>query len=249
MAHTAAVPPADIRVDGKVLFENVANGEVVTLTAPAETYSVDIVPTGKKVRAVLGPVDLTVKAGPGPGVRGRRPGEEDDERGGPCDPDRVQGLRSPAKVDTGTGGQAAGTTALRGDPPPLRSRRRPRRVMRCSSPDSQGAPRGIGRDHGGRTPGPQAAREARGRLHLGASPSSPRKVTLPGGERAGVPAPGTVGGLPKVPENVRHVGWTDGSSAVGDPVRLDGHRRSGGTPGPGCWATSRGCRGSRRVSG
>ena len=27
VAHTAAVPPADIRVDGKVLFENVANGE------------------------------------------------------------------------------------------------------------------------------------------------------------------------------------------------------------------------------
>ena len=28
VAHTAAVPPADIRVDGKVLFANVANGRV-----------------------------------------------------------------------------------------------------------------------------------------------------------------------------------------------------------------------------
>lgn len=60
VAHTAAVGPADIRVNGKVLFENIANGEQLTLVVPAKTYSVDIVPTAATSPVVLGPVDLPV---------------------------------------------------------------------------------------------------------------------------------------------------------------------------------------------
>jgi hypothetical protein len=63
VAHTAAVPPADIRVDGKVLFANVANGESLNLVVPVGTYSVDIVPAGQSGPVVFGPVNLTVRGG------------------------------------------------------------------------------------------------------------------------------------------------------------------------------------------
>ncbi len=63
VAHTAAVPPADIRVDGKVLFANVANGESLNLVVPAGSYSVDIVPTGASSPVVFGPVNLAVQGG------------------------------------------------------------------------------------------------------------------------------------------------------------------------------------------
>lgn len=62
VAHTAVVPPADVRVAGEVLFANIANGEFVTAEVPADTYSVDIVPTGGS-DPVFGPLDLTVQAG------------------------------------------------------------------------------------------------------------------------------------------------------------------------------------------
>jgi Domain of unknown function (DUF4397) len=63
VVHTAAAPPADIRVDGKVLFSNVANGEGLTLVVPARTYSVDIVPSASGTTPILGPVSLPVQAG------------------------------------------------------------------------------------------------------------------------------------------------------------------------------------------
>jgi Domain of unknown function (DUF4397) len=63
VAHTATVPPADIRVDGKVLFENIGNGESLKLTVPVATYKVAIVPTGETKPVVLGPLELTVKGG------------------------------------------------------------------------------------------------------------------------------------------------------------------------------------------
>lgn len=62
VANTAVVPPADIRVQGKVLFSNIANGEFVTAVVPAMTYSVAVVPTGGGA-PLVGPVDLAVKAG------------------------------------------------------------------------------------------------------------------------------------------------------------------------------------------
>ena len=39
VAHTAAVAPADIRVDGNVLFANVANGESLNLVVPADAVT------------------------------------------------------------------------------------------------------------------------------------------------------------------------------------------------------------------
>ena len=63
VAHDAAVGPADIRVNGQVLFSNVANGESLDVVVPAATYKVDIVPTGATSPVVLGPLDLPIKAG------------------------------------------------------------------------------------------------------------------------------------------------------------------------------------------
>jgi hypothetical protein len=63
VAHTAAVPPADIRVNDQVLFANVANGESLQLLVPVATYKVSIVPTGETEPVFFGPVSLTVKSG------------------------------------------------------------------------------------------------------------------------------------------------------------------------------------------
>jgi hypothetical protein len=62
VAHTAAVGPADVRVDQKVLFANIANGEALTVTVPAATYTVDIVPTATTGPVVFGPAPVPVKA-------------------------------------------------------------------------------------------------------------------------------------------------------------------------------------------
>jgi hypothetical protein len=111
VAHTAAVGPADIRVNGKVLFSNVANGESLDVVVPAGTYTVEIVPTGATSPVVLGPLPLPVKAGYLTRVFAvgeptsktmnvavatlKLPGTGSDE---------------PGLVNTGTGGQAAGLT-------------------------------------------------------------------------------------------------------------------------------------------
>jgi Domain of unknown function (DUF4397) len=109
VAHVAAVPPADIRVNGKVLFENIANGESLNLVVPVATYKVAIVPTGETEPVVLGPVDLTVKA------------DSLNRVYAVGDPDKktmnvavhvislsTQGSEKPSKVNTGTGGQVMG---------------------------------------------------------------------------------------------------------------------------------------------
>jgi hypothetical protein len=60
VAHTAAVGPADVRVDGKVLFSNIANGEALTVIVPESTYKVDIVPAATSGPVVFGPADVPV---------------------------------------------------------------------------------------------------------------------------------------------------------------------------------------------
>jgi hypothetical protein len=62
VAHTAVVPPADIIVDGQVVFSNIANGEFASADVPAGTHVVKVVPTGEKKPVVLGPLDLPVQA-------------------------------------------------------------------------------------------------------------------------------------------------------------------------------------------
>ncbi|WP_237771507.1 DUF4397 domain-containing protein [Kribbella sp. ALI-6-A] len=111
VAHTAAVGPADIRVNGKVLFANVANGESLDVVVPAGTYTVDIVPAGANGPVVLGPAQLPVEAGYL--TRVFAVGEPNSKTMAVA----VATLRlpgtgtdKPGVVDTGTGGQAAAMT-------------------------------------------------------------------------------------------------------------------------------------------
>ena len=109
VAHTAAVPPADIRVNGQVLFENIANGESLKLTVPVATYKVAIVPTGETKPAILGPLSLTVKGG----SLNRVYAVGDPEKKTMNVAVHViatgaSGSARPSEVNTGTGGQAVG---------------------------------------------------------------------------------------------------------------------------------------------
>jgi len=109
VAHTAKVPPADIRVNSKVLFENVANGESLDVVVPVATYKVAIVPTGKASPVLLGPLSLTVKGG----ALNRVYAVGDPEKKTMNVAVHViatgsTGSSKPDKVNTGTGGQAVG---------------------------------------------------------------------------------------------------------------------------------------------
>lgn len=113
VAHTAAVGPADIRVDDKVLFANVANGEALSLTVPAKTYSVQIVPTATTGPAVLGPVDLPVAKNELTRVFAIGAANNDSmDAIVHCIhlPSKTTGEK-PARIETGDGGQAQGLIA------------------------------------------------------------------------------------------------------------------------------------------
>jgi len=109
IAHTAAVGPADIRVNGKVLFANVANGESLDVVVPAGTYKVEIVPAGATTPVVLGPLNLPVRAGyltrvfaiGEPAAKTMNVAVATLKLPG-------AGSEKPGLVNTGTGGQAAG---------------------------------------------------------------------------------------------------------------------------------------------
>ncbi len=62
VAHTATVAPADVRVDGKTVFTNIANGEFATADVPAGRHVVALLPTGRTTDPLLGP--LTVELAP-----------------------------------------------------------------------------------------------------------------------------------------------------------------------------------------
>ena len=63
VAHTATVAPADVWVNGQIVFTNIANGEFATADVPAGTHVVELLPTGSTAKPILGPLDLTVAAG------------------------------------------------------------------------------------------------------------------------------------------------------------------------------------------
>jgi hypothetical protein len=107
VAHTATVPPADIRVNGDVLFENIGNGESLKLTVPVATYEVAIVPTGETKPVVLGPLELTVKGGAVNRVYAiGDPGKKTMNVAVHVIPTASSGSGQPSDVNTGFGGQS-----------------------------------------------------------------------------------------------------------------------------------------------
>lgn len=111
VAHTAAVGPADIRVNGKVLFANVANGEELSLVVPADTYSVQIVPAGQSAPVVLGPLALPVTAGGLNRVFAiGDPTTTTMTAASHVIKTTESGSATPGRVDSGTGGAAATST-------------------------------------------------------------------------------------------------------------------------------------------
>ena len=108
VAHMAKVPPADIRVNDKVLFENIANGESLTLTVPVATYEVAIVPTGETEPVILGPPKLTVQGGAVNRVYAiGDPGKKTMNVAVHIIPTGTSGSGRPSDVNTGFGGQRA----------------------------------------------------------------------------------------------------------------------------------------------
>lgn len=108
VAHVAAVPPADIQVNNKVLFANVANGESLNLTVPADTYSVKVVPTGKTSPVFLGPLNINVKAGSLNRVYAfGRPSDKTMNVAVHTIAVRSTGSGAPKRVPTGSAGMAA----------------------------------------------------------------------------------------------------------------------------------------------
>ncbi|MDF1606006.1 DUF4397 domain-containing protein [Nocardioides sp. YIM 152315] len=63
IAHTATVPPADVRVDGQTVFEDVANGEFAVADLPAGPHTAEILPAGSTRDPILGPVKVDLAAG------------------------------------------------------------------------------------------------------------------------------------------------------------------------------------------
>ncbi len=62
VAHTATVAAADVRVDGTVVFTNIANGEFATADVPAGKHVVALLPTGQDSNPILGPLDVELEA-------------------------------------------------------------------------------------------------------------------------------------------------------------------------------------------
>jgi hypothetical protein len=106
VTHGIAGPPADILVNGKVLFRSVANGESVSVLVPAGTYSVKAVATIGG-QTLLPSARLTLKAGTftraiAIGAPKGKPGVLVHALAVP-----MAGAGRPSAVHTGSGGQAA----------------------------------------------------------------------------------------------------------------------------------------------
>ncbi|RYB95535.1 DUF4397 domain-containing protein [Nocardioides oleivorans] len=61
LAHTATVAPADVEVDGKTVFTNIANGEFADADVPEGTISVALLPSGSTDDPILGPLDVSLE--------------------------------------------------------------------------------------------------------------------------------------------------------------------------------------------
>jgi hypothetical protein len=62
LAHTATVAPADVEVNGEVVFSNIANGEFAEADVPAGAHQVALLPSGSTSDPILGPLEVELEA-------------------------------------------------------------------------------------------------------------------------------------------------------------------------------------------
>ena len=107
VTHAAAARPVDIRVNGQVLFRNIANGGSSERRVPGGTYEVSVVPAGQAKPVYFGPVDLTVNEGTMNHIYYvGDPNQETSTIALQVLAADITGSAEPSLVDTGTGGQA-----------------------------------------------------------------------------------------------------------------------------------------------
>lgn len=130
VAHTATLPPADISVDGRVIFSNIANGEFATAEVPAGTREVSILPTGRTSPVLLGPLELAAKPGTLTQVFAvGRPSTGSMDVIVHTLPLPTRGSAAPDRVETGSAGLVSG---LQVRVTPDSTRPSPGRGARCS---------------------------------------------------------------------------------------------------------------------
>jgi hypothetical protein len=109
VAHTATVAPADVSVDGKVVFTNIANGEFAEADVPAGSHKVELLPTGQKTNPILGPLDVKLAADTVTMVYAvGRPSNGSMKVIAHAAPIASDGTVRPASIRTGSAGLAAG---------------------------------------------------------------------------------------------------------------------------------------------
>lgn len=108
LAHTATTAPADVSVDGSVVFTNIANGEFAVAEVAAGAHRVSLLPSGIEGDPILGPLDVDLAAGVVTtvyAVGNPRDGSMDViVRETDLSPD---GTKAPASIETGSAGFAA----------------------------------------------------------------------------------------------------------------------------------------------
>jgi hypothetical protein len=119
IAHTATVAPADVRVDGTVVFRDIANGEYATADLAAGTHTVALLPAGLDTHPILGPLQMSLQAGTvtmvyavgNPRTHSMNVIVHQAQLSS-------NGAVAPASIDTGTAGLAAGVRVVPFDTTP-----------------------------------------------------------------------------------------------------------------------------------
>ncbi|WP_165807243.1 DUF4397 domain-containing protein [Nocardioides currus] len=111
IAHTASVAPADVRVDGTVVFRNIANGEFATADVAAGDHVAELLPSGLTRDPILGPLNVTLPAGTATMVYAvGDPTKDSMEVIAHSIALTADGTEAPSTIDTGSAGLAAGIT-------------------------------------------------------------------------------------------------------------------------------------------
>lgn len=111
IAHTASVAPADVSVDGTVVFRNIANGEFATADVAAGDHVAELLPAGVTGRPILGPLNVSLPASTATMVYAVGDLESDSMKVISHSVSlSSNGAEAPALIDAGSAGLAAGIT-------------------------------------------------------------------------------------------------------------------------------------------